>query len=384
MICSKCQLPTDEADLVDTVCGPCRGEVSCGGTETKLLNPSEFGKMMAKARAEYKYDGPLTAGQAFYRNTEPMKTDPFVAAALREAEGLPEVLGPVVSPQSNYRPGRTVYSVQYRYEDGRKGFMDFSDVVRVERMVRIVVQDGGEVVSVSEAREMVNDEPGLPVELLAIGQWSRERIQQAIRLYPDVKREIKNKATKAYYGKTETIVTGVTSFKREYGEAFLAGEEAAKKSLRSSSASPNFANIRNKESVEEHLDKRCRELRRVKAFGVDRNRVLDFLTKGCRYATEDIPADVEILEVHEDPMRRMFVFTLRHDSFPPVPEGQVLEMIRPVWEVDTSDRDLLGDMLNLVERAVQIHSQHLEPEIAEEYFKRAQEVCQRLHGKGLK
>lgn len=379
MICSKCQLTTAEEDLTpnhfgNPVCKPCL-QVEMPRLDLPDLSEDACRKVVYDAMnttlPKIGGDGPVI--NYSLKSLDNDLGERFLAASV-DVEALPR-------PR---QPGRTVYSVQYRYEDGRKGFMDFSDVVRVERMVRIVVQDGGEVVSVSEAREMVNDEPGLTPELLPIGQWSRERIQQAIRLYPDVKREIKNKATKAYYGKTETIVTGVTSFKREYGEAFLAGEEAAKKSLRSSSASPNFANIRNKESVEEHLDKRCRELRRVKAFGVDRNRVLDFLTKGCRYATEDIPADVEILEVHEDPMRRMFVFTLRHDSFPPVPEGQVLEMIRPVWEVDTSDRDLLGDMLNLVERAVQIHSQHLEPEIAEEYFKRAQEVCQRLHGKGLK
>lgn len=317
MICQKCKLPTDEDVLTDGVCGPCSGEVAYG---TPMFDHED---------------------------------------------------SPVVSILPNYSSGRGLFSVQYRYPSsvagpGSQGYKDFESVGKVEQFVRDVSSEGGEIVRVSEVRELLPDEAGGPVETMFVGDWTRERIERAASLkasWPDkdsvyvpqldaTKQAVVDKVRQAAKNKT---------FAEQYGKAYPSLQETTIIAT----------------GIIEKLERD--NLRRVKQLGVDRDRVLQFLTRGSRYVTKDIPEDVEILEISDCRERRQFVFTLRHDSFPVYPEGNVIEMIRPVWE--KRDRELVGDLVNLVERAVQIHAECFHESVAEEYLERAEVVMDKVHGR---
>jgi len=307
MICSRCQLPTGEADLTEGLCGPCRGEdldrrLESQGFLTSWQEAAAEGMCVATAEGE----------------RVPVVTMSYEQIANSKAplESIRCSSRPVVMP------GRLLYGVEFRDARGEDGRIDLTSERVVESFVRSKVRHGSQVLAVRVVREMPPDEPGDEPTLVPITEWSRGRIDACALRRGEMLVEVSEPDSRrgTYRAARHVEMTGLTTLTQsetetdrrvrrvlaEAREAFEQGEQVARRYLES-------------------------RQRRLKAFGVDRGRVLEFLTKGCRYVTGDIPEDAEILEVHDDPMLRMFVFTLRHDSFPPVPPGQVLELIRPVW-----------------------------------------------------
>ena len=71
--------------------------------------------------------------------------------------------------------------------------------------------------------------------------------------------------------------------------------------------------------------------RRLRLFWIDQQSLFCIiktkLTQNplyCVLLDERIPDDVEVVSVHHDFARRTFAFTLRHESFSEVPEGEYI------------------------------------------------------------
>jgi len=199
----------------------------------------------------------------------------------REEE--PEIDCPVVSTQrrKDYRPGKRLYQVQYRL--GKiEGVLSFSSREAVDRTIRATVQSGGgEILRVVELQDMLPEEYGESNEQMVVAEWSREEIYACSK---------------------------ASEFAALYGVSL--------KSVLWPQQEPA----------------RTDGYRRIKQVGVPRNHVLQFLSGWTyRYVAEGIPADAEVLEVHENHERREFLFTIRHDSFPVHQDGNCVERLNVTW-----------------------------------------------------
>lgn len=77
--------------------------------------------------------------------------------------------------------------------------------------------------------------------------------------------------------------------------------------------------------------------RRLRLFWIDQQSLFCIiktkLTKDPLYGVmldEQIPDDVEVVSVHHDFTRRAFAFTLSHESFSEVPEGEYIPDLFPL------------------------------------------------------
>lgn len=192
-VCSKCQLPTAEADLVHSdrqpsVCTSCLPPAPNG--EIKASWPSNSSVYIPASVSVPEAADVLSEARACYDKHQ---------NSLRERLGYPVPTpdGPVVSPAKNYRPGRYLYGVEYQGHL-TKGTMSLKSVAEVERAIRDIYKDGGRVKRVYEVQELLGEEPGTPCETVFMGDWSQERI----RFYcnPEDYRVTKNRRYAETYG----------------------------------------------------------------------------------------------------------------------------------------------------------------------------------------
>ena len=69
----------------------------------------------------------------------------------------------------------------------------------------------------------------------------------------------------------------------------------------------------------------------IKALFIPRGDIVGLLTNQIKIS--DIPMDAEIFSVREDFMRNGLMMVMRHSSFPPIKEGEAMEIINCTFEM---------------------------------------------------
>lgn len=239
-VCSRCKLPTAEADLIRFEEGgpQCKACVEDGlkGSPIKdeVLEVLREGRLVPEGTEclTFVKSDPTSGSLNWSFKTVPNEVDSPVqfdglTVATTEGERVP-----VVSP------GRVLYGISYKTTDGSRGHISLTSERLTRSFVGQKLRLGGEVESVRVVREIPSEEYGGPVEMVPLGEWSREQILAC----KDVNVRDEILAGRTYRGAEYVEMTGVTTLsaeeaeaarraRREARDAFEQGERVAEKYL---------------------------------------------------------------------------------------------------------------------------------------------------------